>query len=71
MTMTTTDHRLAPTVAGSLALVSAVLAAATIWLILTDPGTVARALVEGSAERLFRGLLDVVGAALERVLRWM
>ena len=69
--MTTTDYRFVPTLAGSVALVSAVLAAATIWLILTDPGTVARALVEGSAERLFRGLLDVVGAALDRLLRWL
>jgi hypothetical protein len=69
--MTITENRFVPTLAGSVALVSAVLAAATIWLILTDPGTVARALVEGSAERLFRGLLDVVGAALERLLRWL
>ena len=69
--MTTTESRFVPTLAGSVALVSAVLAVATIWLILTEPGTVARALVDGSAERLFRGLLDVVGAALERLLRWL
>lgn len=69
--MTTTENRFVPTLAGSVTLVSAVLAAATIWLILTDPGTVARALVEGSAERLVRGLLDVVAAALERLLRWL
>ena len=69
--MTTTEYRFVPTLAGSVALVSALLAAATIWLILTDPGTVARALVEGSAERLLRGLLDVVAAAVERFLRWL
>jgi len=63
--------RLAPTVAGSVALVSTVLAGATIWLILTDPGTVTSALAEGSAERFLRGLLDVIGSAIGRLLRWM
>ena len=69
--MTTMEHRLAPTVAGSVALVSTVLAAATIWLILTDPGTVARALAEGSPESFVRGLIDVIMAAVDRLLRWM
>jgi hypothetical protein len=59
------------TVAGSAALVSMVLAAATIWLILTDPGTVARALADGSAEGFVRGLIDVIAAAIDRLLRWM
>jgi hypothetical protein len=63
--------RLGSTVAGSVALVSSVLAGATIWLILTDPGTVASALVEGSAESFLRGLIDVIGAAIARLLRWM
>jgi hypothetical protein len=53
------------------ALVSTVLAAATIWLILTDPGTVARALAEGSPECFLRGLIDVITAAVDRLLRWM
>jgi hypothetical protein len=65
------DHRLAPTVAGSVALVSTALAAATIWLILTDPGTVARALADGSAEGFVRGLVDVITAVIDRLLRWM
>jgi hypothetical protein len=60
-----------PRLAGTVALVSTVLAGATIWLILSDPGTVASALAEGSAERLLRGLLDVVGSAIGRLLRWM
>jgi hypothetical protein len=51
--------------------VSTVLAAATIWLILTDPGTVARALAEGSPEGFMRGLIDVITAAVDRLLRWM
>jgi len=58
-------------VAGSVALVSTVLAGATIWLILTDPGTVTNALAEGSAERFLRGLIEVIGAAIGRLLRWM
>jgi hypothetical protein len=69
--MTTMDHRVAPTVAGSVALVSTVLATATIWLILTDPGTVTSAIAEGSAERFLRGLFEVIGSAVGRLLRWM
>jgi len=60
-----------PRLAGAVALASTVLAGATIWLMLTDPGTVTSALAEGSADRLFRGLLDVVGAAIGRLLRWI
>jgi len=69
--MTTMEHRLEPTVAGSVALVSTVLAAATIWLILTDPGTVTSALAEGSLQRFLRGLFEVIGSAVGRLLRWM
>jgi len=69
--MTTMEHRLAPTVAGSVALVSTVLATATIWLILTDPGTVTSAIAEGSVERFLRGLFEVIGSAVGRLLRWM
>jgi hypothetical protein len=60
-----------PRLAGAVALASTVLAGATIWLLLTDPGTVASAVAEGSAEKLLRGLLDVIGAAIGRLLRWM
>jgi hypothetical protein len=69
--MTTMEHRLAPTVAGSVALVSTVLAAATIWLILTDPGTVTSALAEGSLQRFLRGLFEVIGSAVGRLLQWL
>jgi hypothetical protein len=67
MTLAAVGTRLA----GTVALFSTVLAGATIWLILSDLGTVASALAEGSAERLLRGLLDVVGSAIGRLLRWM
>jgi predicted nuclease with TOPRIM domain len=68
---TMTVRKLAPTLAGSVALASTVLAGATIWLILTDPGTVTSALAEGSAERFLRGLLEVIGSAVGRLLRWV
>jgi hypothetical protein len=68
---TMTVRRMAPTLAGSMALASTVLAGATIWLILTDPGTVTSALAEGSAERFLRGLVEVIGSAVGRLLRWM
>jgi hypothetical protein len=60
-----------PRLAATMALVSMVLAGATIWLMLTDPGTLAGALAEGSAERFLRGLVEVIGSAIGRVLRWI
>jgi len=66
-----TVGKLGSTLAGSVALASTVLAGATIWLILTDPGAVTNALAEGSAERLLRSLLEVIGAAVGRLLGWL
>jgi len=60
-----------PRLAGTMTLVSVVLAGATIWLMLTDPGTVARALAEGSAERLLRGVIEVIASAIGHLLRWV
>jgi hypothetical protein len=60
-----------PRLAGTVALVSTVLAAATIWLVLTDPGSLTGALAEGSAERFLRGLVEVIGSAIGRLLQWM
>jgi len=54
-----------------MALVSTALAGATIWLILTDPGAMTSALAEGSAEPFLRSLLEVIGSAIGRLLRWM
>jgi hypothetical protein len=64
MTLSAVGSRLA----GTMALVSMVLAGATIWLMLTEPGTLARAVPEGSAERLLRGVIEVVGSAIGRLL---
>jgi hypothetical protein len=60
-----------PRLAGTMALISTVLAGATIWLMLTDPAALTGALVEGSAEPFLRGLLEVIGSAIGRLLRWM
>jgi hypothetical protein len=68
---TMTIGRVGSTVAASVALVSAVLAGATIWLVLTDPGTVTGALAEGSAGRLLRGLIEVIASAIGQLLGWM
>jgi len=68
---TMTVGKVGSTVAGSVALVSTVLAGATIWLVLTDPGTVTGALAEGSMDRLLRALIGVIGDAVGRLLRWM
>ena len=68
---TMTVGKVGSTVAGSVALVSTVLAGATIWLVLTDPGTVTGALAEGSVDRLLRALIGVIGDAVGRLLRWM
>ena len=67
MTFTVVGNRLV----GAVALASTVLAGATIWLLVTDPGTVAGALAEGSVEPLVRELLEVVGTALRHLLRWV
>jgi hypothetical protein len=56
---------------GAVALASTVLAGASIWLLVTDPGTVASALAEGSVEPLLRELLEVMGTALRHLLRWV
>jgi hypothetical protein len=56
---------------GAVAMVSTVLAGATIWLLVTDPGTVTSALAEGSVEPLLRELMEVVGTALRHLLRWV
>ena len=53
------------------AVVSIVLAAATIWLFLTNPITVANAVNEGEISPLFRSLADVLIAALGGLLKYL
>ena len=54
-------------VAGTAAIVSAVLATLTIWLLMTDPTTMAAAVDRGTVAPIVRAL----AAALVDVFRWL
>ena len=56
---------------GLIALVSAVLAAATIWLFLTEPVTVATAVNEGEISPIVRELARVLLDALAGLLKYL
>jgi len=58
-------------VAGLIAVVAAVLAAATIWLMLTDPVTVVTAVDEGEISPLIRELAEVIYRALAGLLQYL
>ena len=54
-----------------IAIVSMLLAAATIWLFLTNPVTVANAVNEGDVSPLIRNLADVIYQALSGLLKYL
>jgi len=54
-----------------IALVSVALAAATIWLFLTNPVTVATAVNEGDVSPLMRQLAQVIYQALSGLLKYL
>jgi len=54
-----------------IAIVSIVLAAATIWLFLTNPVTVATAVNEGDVTPLLRQLAEVLYQALSGILKYL
>jgi hypothetical protein len=54
-----------------IAIVSIVLAAATIWLFLTNPVTVATAVTEGEVSPLVRSLAEVLLKALGGILKYL
>ncbi|PYQ99033.1 MAG: hypothetical protein DMF97_11625 [Acidobacteria bacterium] len=54
-----------------IAIVSIVLAAATIWLFLTNPVTVANAVNEGEISPFVRDLAEVLYNALRGILRYL
>lgn len=64
-------QRVGLSVAGAIALVGSVLAAATAWLFLTSPVTVANAVTEGDVTPLVRDLALVLLSALEGLLRYL
>ncbi len=54
-----------------IATVSIVLAAATIWLFVTNPVTVATAVNEGEISPLVRSLADVLISAFSGILKYL
>ncbi len=58
-------------VAVLIGLVAAVIAGATIWLMLTDPVTVANAVDDGEITPLVRSLADVIYNAIARLLDYL
>jgi hypothetical protein len=56
---------------GAIAVVSIVLALATIWLILTNPVTVANAVNDGDITPLVRDLAEALFQALSGLLKYL
>lgn len=64
-------QRLSASLFTVIAIVSILLAAATIWLFLTNPVTVANAVNEGDVSPLIRSLADVIYQALSGLLKYL
>ncbi|HEY2904820.1 MAG TPA: hypothetical protein VGJ29_02910 [Vicinamibacterales bacterium] len=64
-------QRLSLSLFGVIAFVSVVLAAATVWLFLTSPVTVATAVNEGEVSPLVRDLAQVLYNALSGLLKYL
>jgi hypothetical protein len=64
-------QRLSASLFTVIAIVSIVLAAATIWLFLTNPITVANAVNEGDVSPLVRDLAQVLLQALGGILKYL
>jgi hypothetical protein len=58
-------------VAVLIGIVAAIVASATIWLVLTDPVTVANAVNEGEISPLVRQLADIIYRALAGLLDYL
>jgi hypothetical protein len=64
-------QRVGVSLVGLITIVSVVLAAATVWLLLTNPVTVATAVNEGEVSPLFRELARVLLDALAGLLKYL
>jgi predicted secreted protein len=64
-------QRIGMSLFGLIAIVSIVLAAATIWLFLTNPVTVATAVNEGDVTPFVRDLAQVLFNALRGILKYL
>jgi hypothetical protein len=58
-------------VVGAVAVISIVLAAATVWLFLTDPVTIATSVSQGEITPLVQELAQVIFDALRGLLRYL
>lgn len=58
-------------VAVLIGVIAAIIAGATIWLVLTDPVTIANAIDEGEISPLVRQLADVIITALASLLDYL
>jgi hypothetical protein len=58
-------------VVGAAAIISLVMAVATVWLFLTDPVTVATAVNEGEVSPFVRDLARVLFEALQGLLKYL
>jgi hypothetical protein len=63
--------RLSLSLFGVVGVVAAALAGATIWLLLTDPVTVADAVAEGEVSPLVRELASVLYDAFQGLLKYL
>ena len=66
-----TLQRLSVSLFSAVAIVSIILAAATVWLFLTNPVTIANAVNEGDISPLIRDLADVLLNALQALLKYL
>ena len=64
-------QRLGTSLFGVIAILAVVLAAATVWLFLTNPVTVATAVNEGEVSPLVRELAQVLINALSGLLKYL
>ena len=64
-------QRIGVSLASAIAAVSVVLAAATIWLLVTDPATVVTAVNEGEISPLVRDLATAIFNALRGILKYL
>ena len=64
-------QRLSVSLFGLIAVVSVLLAGATVWLLLTNPVTVANAVNEGEVSPLIRELAQALFSALQGLLKYL
>jgi hypothetical protein len=63
--------RLSLSLAGVIGVVAAALAGATIWLLVTQPVTVADAVAQGEVSPVVKALADVLYGALQGILKYL